>query len=154
MTLIGLLILTRMFSASNLHCYSSYMLLIFFIGTTIKCKHYDVYSAAPHQIPICAVACMLLLADRKDLGTCNALLCPSHTLQSALGSRQEVRIMLIVFCATFLMRSTIREYSSSSIFYALEVLSTNSYWYRKTLDWLKIFTCYLEPSVCWHIFCS
>ena len=26
--------------------------------------------------------------------------------------------------------------------------STNSYWYRKTLEVLKNFTCYLEPSVC------
>ena len=25
--------------------------------------------------------------------------------------------------------------------------------YRKTLEGLKFFTCYLEPSVCWNIFC-
>ena len=30
---------------------------------------------------------------------------------------------------------------------------TNSHWYRKTLEGLKFFTCYLEPSVCWNIFC-
>ena len=33
------------------------------------------------------------------------------------------------------------------------IAPTNSYWYRKTLEGLKIFTCYLEPSVCWNIFC-
>ena len=31
--------------------------------------------------------------------------------------------------------------------------STDSFWYRKTLEGLKFFTCYLEPSVCWNIFC-
>ena len=35
----------------------------------------------------------------------------------------------------------------------LAVRSTNSYWCRKTLERLKMFTCYLEPSVCWNIFC-
>ena len=35
-----------------------------------------------------------------------------------------------------------------------EVVATNSYWYRKTLEGLKNFTCYLEPSVCWNIFCQ
>ena len=34
------------------------------------------------------------------------------------------------------------------------VAATNSYWYRKTLEGLKFFTCYLKPSVCWNIFCS
>ena len=28
-----------------------------------------------------------------------------------------------------------------------------TYWYRKTLEGLKYFTRYLEPSVCWNIFC-
>ena len=37
----------------------------------------------------------------KGLGTCDALLCVSHTLQSALNSGQEDRIEQIDFCAAF-----------------------------------------------------
>ena len=37
----------------------------------------------------------------KGLGTCDALLCLSHTLQSALESGQEARIMQIDFSAAF-----------------------------------------------------
>ena len=37
----------------------------------------------------------------KGLGTCNALLCMSHTLQSALESGQEARIVQIDFIAAF-----------------------------------------------------
>ena len=37
----------------------------------------------------------------KGLGTCDALLCVSHTLQSALESRQEARILQIDFSAAF-----------------------------------------------------
>ena len=40
-------------------------------------------------------------AYRKGLGTCDALLCLSHTLQSALESGQEARIMQIDFSAAF-----------------------------------------------------
>ena len=40
-------------------------------------------------------------AHRKDLGTCDALLCVSHTLQSALESGQEDRIVQIDFSAAF-----------------------------------------------------
>ena len=39
------------------------------------------------------------LAFRKGLGTCDALLCLSHTLQSALESGQEARIVQIDFSA-------------------------------------------------------
>ena len=38
-------------------------------------------------------------ADRKGLGTCNALLCLSHILQSALESGQETNIVQIDFSA-------------------------------------------------------
>ena len=38
---------------------------------------------------------------RKGLGTCDALLCLSHTMQSALGTRQEARIVQIDFSAVF-----------------------------------------------------
>ena len=41
-------------------------------------------------------------AYRKDLGTCDALLCVSHTLQSAFVSGQEARIVQIDFSTTFL----------------------------------------------------
>ena len=37
----------------------------------------------------------------KGLGTCDALLCVSHTLQSALESWQEARIVQIDFSAAF-----------------------------------------------------
>ena len=40
-------------------------------------------------------------AYRKGLGTCDALLCASHTLQSALESGQEPRIMKIDFSGAF-----------------------------------------------------
>ena len=38
---------------------------------------------------------------RKGLGTCDTLLCVSHTLQSALESGQEARIVQINFSAAF-----------------------------------------------------
>ena len=37
----------------------------------------------------------------KGLGTCDALFCLSHTLQSALDSGQEARIVQIDFSAAF-----------------------------------------------------
>ena len=37
----------------------------------------------------------------KGLGTCDSLLCMSHTLQSALQSLQEARIVQIDFSAAF-----------------------------------------------------
>ena len=40
-------------------------------------------------------------AYRKGLGTCDAHLCESHTLQSALESEQEGRIVQIDFSAAF-----------------------------------------------------
>ena len=40
-------------------------------------------------------------AYRKGLGTCDALLCVTHTLQSASESGQEARIVQIDFSAAF-----------------------------------------------------
>ena len=40
-------------------------------------------------------------AYRKGLGTCDALLCVSHTLQSALERGQDARIVQIDFSAAF-----------------------------------------------------
>ena len=50
------------------------------------------------------------LADRKSLGTCDALLSVAHTLQSALEMGQEARIVQIDFSA-LLTGSTIRGFS-------------------------------------------
>ena len=78
-------------------------------------------------------------AYRKGLGTCDALLCTSHTLQSALESGQEARIFQIAFSAAFEgLRSlafsaaferlaaqpqpTIREFCISSVLWVLKVL--------------------------------
>ena len=47
----------------------------------------------------CGVLPITQFAYRKGLGTCDALLCVSHTLQSALESGQEVRIVQIDFSA-------------------------------------------------------
>ena len=41
------------------------------------------------------------LAYWKGLGTCDALFCMSHTLQSALESGQEARIVQIDYSAAF-----------------------------------------------------
>ena len=40
-------------------------------------------------------------AYRKCLGTCDAFLCVSHTLQSALESGQEARMVQIDFSVAF-----------------------------------------------------
>ena len=39
--------------------------------------------------------------NRKGLGTCDALLCVAHTLQSALEMGQEAKIVQIDFSAAF-----------------------------------------------------
>ena len=59
-------------------------------------------------------------AYRKGLGTCEALLCVSHTLQSALENWQEARIVQIDFSAAF---DRVNHLSISSALWVLEVLS-------------------------------
>ena len=49
----------------------------------------------------CGVLLTTRFADQKGLGTSDALLCVSHTLQSALESGQEARIVQIDFSAAF-----------------------------------------------------
>ena len=49
----------------------------------------------------CVVLPTTQFAYQKCLGTCDALLCVSHTLQSALESGQEARIVQINFSAAF-----------------------------------------------------
>ena len=63
-----------------------------------------------------------LFAYRSSMGTCDALLCVSHTLQSVLVSGQEARIVQIDF-SVFLIWSTIWAFSISSALWILEVLS-------------------------------
>ena len=53
------------------------------------------------------------IAYRKGLGTCDALLCMSHTLQSALESGQDARIVQIDL-VQHLIGSTIRAFSIGS----------------------------------------
>ena len=62
-------------------------------------------------------------AYRKGLGTCDALLCAFHTMQSALENRKEARIVQINFSEAFDIGSTIWVFSISSAQWVLEVLS-------------------------------
>ena len=57
----------------------------------------------------------------KGLGTCDALLCVSHTLQSALESVKESRIVQIDFSAIF-DRVNIWAFSIISDLWVLEVM--------------------------------
>ena len=61
-------------------------------------------------------------AYRKGLGTCDALLCVSHTLQSALENGQEARIVRLT-SVQLLIGSTIWAFSISSALWLLEVPS-------------------------------
>ena len=49
----------------------------------------------------CGVLPTTQFAYRKGLGTCDALLCVSHSLESALESGEEARIVQITFSAAF-----------------------------------------------------
>ena len=61
-------------------------------------------------------------AYRKGLGTSDALLCESHTLQSALESGQEARIVQIDFSAAFVIGLTIEAFFIGSALWVFEVL--------------------------------
>ena len=61
-------------------------------------------------------------AYRKGLGTCDALLCVSHTLQSALEGGQEARIVQKDFSAAF-NRVNHLDILISFVLWVLEVLS-------------------------------
>ena len=66
-------------------------------------------------------------AYRKDLGTCDALLCVSHTLQCALESGRRLGSFRLT-SALPLIGSTIREFCISSVLWLLEVLCC-LYWH-------------------------
>ena len=61
-------------------------------------------------------------AYRKGLGTCDALLCESHTLQSALESGRRLGSCRLI-SVQLLIGSTIWVFSISSALWVLEVLS-------------------------------
>ena len=61
----------------------------------------DPYGALTHCEWVSGVLPTTEFAYRKGLGTCDALLCVSRTLQSALESGQEARIVQIDFSAAF-----------------------------------------------------
>ena len=58
-----------------------------------------IYIHCVPQTVIYNIFILLTVIYRKGLGTCDALLCVSHTLQSALESGQEARIVQIGFSA-------------------------------------------------------
>ena len=66
-------------------------------------------------------------AYQEGLGICDAFVCMSHALQSALKSRQEARIVQIDFCTAF-DRVNHQWISSSSAVWELEVLCC-LFWY-------------------------
>ena len=66
------------------------------------CPHQRLVSVRLGQFMECSgILPTTQFAYWKGLGTCDALLCVSHTLQSALESGQEARIMQIDFRAAF-----------------------------------------------------
>ena len=103
-------------------------------------------------------------AYRKGLGTCDALLCVSHTLQSTLESGQEAGIEQIDFVQT-LSRSTSIAFSISSVLWVLEVLCC-LYWHsfyqteRSRLWWMVVLVNWLSlcqechREVYWARYCS
>ena len=60
------------------------------------------------------------IAYRKGLGICDALLCVTHTFQSALEMGQEARIVQIDLSAAF-DKVNHQGFSSSSFLWELEV---------------------------------
>ena len=94
-------------------------------------------------------------AYRKGLGTCDALLCVSHTLQSALESMQEARIVHIDFSAAFdkvnrlghlyklcsvgiggSVLSILTQYLSNR---SQQVKSNRSWWMVVEVNWLMLY---------------
>ena len=58
-------------------------------------------------------------AYRKGLGTCDPLLCVTHTLQSALEGWQEARLSQIDFSSAI---DRVNQFCISTVLWVLEVL--------------------------------
>ena len=113
-----------------------------------------------------------LFAYRKGQGTCDALLCVPHTLQSALESGQEARIVQIDFSAAFdrvnhqvRWLTTSVYFSIGSALWVLEVLCClygHSFCRtdRSTLGWMVVRVNWLmlfqecRRAVFWARYCS
>ena len=76
----------RLISITSVLSMVSERLLYVCVGRFMKCS---------------GVLSAIMFAYRKGLGNCYALLCMSHTLQSAFESVQEARIVQIDFMVTF-----------------------------------------------------
>ena len=103
-------------------------------------------------------------AYRKGLGTCDALLCVSHTLQSVLERGKEARIVQIALSAAF-DRVNLRKFCISSVLSVLEVLcclySHSFYQIDHIILWLTVEGVnWLTPcqkcrrTVFWALYCS
>ena len=103
-------------------------------------------------------------AYRKRLGTCEALLCLSHTLQSALESVQEARIVQIDFSAAFDRVNHLDIlYKLCSVGIAGSVLSiltqflsndhSKLWWMVVEVNWLTLYQ-ECRRSVFWARYCS
>ena len=101
-------------------------------------------------------------AYRKGLGTCDALLCVSNTLQSALESGQEARVVQLTSVQP-LIGSTIWEISISSALWVLEVLSClywhcfcqtdhSKLWWMVGVNWLTLYQ-ECRRAVFWARYC-
>ena len=70
----------------------------------------------------CGVLPTTQFGYRKGLGSCDTLLCVSHTLQSALESGQETRIVQIDLSTAFDLVNRQGILCISSVMWVLEVL--------------------------------
>ena len=103
-------------------------------------------------------------AYQKGLGICDALLCVSHTLQSALDSGQEARIVQIDFSAAFdrvnhlgiLYKLCSVDIGGSVLSILTQVLSNRSQqvlWMFVVVNWLMLYQ-ECRRAVFWARYCS
>ena len=101
---------------------------------------------------------------QKGLGTCDALLCVSHTAQSALESGQEAGIVQIDFCSAFdrvnqmgiLYRLCTVGIGGSVLSILTQILSNRSHtlrWMVVGVNWLMLFK-KCRRAVFWARYCS
>ena len=96
-----------------------------------------------------------LFAYRKGLVTCDALLCVSHTLQSALESGQEARIVQINFSATFDRVNHLGIlYKLCSVGIGLyQIDHSKLWWVVVEVNWLMLYQ-ECRRAVFWARYCS